>query len=255
MGNSNSNFEKFSDITIQEIKPLNYNENYFYQFESKQSKQLNQLKQGLSSHQMKVHFNEHYVKVYVKNTNEFIKNNPELYIKIMTNLNIKDINSLTPTYVLSDNSKFLQSLYFDCNNENAQHNIGQLFYHMLFFSGLTSKNISRETFMTHSAHIFKTTENLELFNKNYTDITKKHFASGWACFTYDKNKDMLKIIDTQDHIIPKLEYNNFMVYVVDLWEHAFYIDYEADKLQYHKDVLKYINWKIIYETIEYYRKN
>ena len=254
MGNKNSyeNMESNNSVSLQEILPLDYNDNYFKQFYL--SKHMNNGKKiiGLTEHQMKVHFYKHYIGTYVKNTNEYIKKNPSLYNSVIAQLGITNINSLTPTYVLSDNSKFLQLLYKQCNNETARHNIGQLFYHMLFFNGLTSINKSEGTYLKYKMPIFKKDVNLLKFFNDYKEITKNHFASGWICFIYDKNNDILTLLNTQDHIIPELPYNHFMVFVVDLWEHAYYIDYESDKLQYYKDILLYINWEIINETISYY---
>ena len=113
MGNNNSyeNMESNNTISLQEILPLDYNDNYFKQFYL--SKHMNNGKKiiGLTEHQMKVHFYKHYIGTYLKNTNEYIKKNPSLYNSVISQLGITNINSLTPTYVLSDNSKFLQLLY------------------------------------------------------------------------------------------------------------------------------------------------
>ena len=258
MGNTQSNYyenlKNVNNLPITEILPLNYNENYFKQFYLLKNNIGNKKIKGLTQHQMKVHFYNHYIGTYLKNTNVFIKKNQYLYNNVISKLAITDINSITPTYILSNNSKFLQLLYKECNNEIARRNIGQLFYHMLFFTGLTYKEMCYKSYLQYYSSIFKSNENINKFYIDYIDITKKHFASGWTCFIYDKNKDILTLLNTQDNIIPKLPENNFMVFVIDLWEHAYYIDYESDKLQYYKDILLYINWAIINETIDYYRK-
>ena len=162
-----NNIDNINNI---EIIPINLKEEYFKQFKSIPNNNGYSVLKGLSQHQMEVHFYKHYVNVYVKKTNEYMKKNIKLCNNVIRQLGIKDINNIVLPYIISDNSKFLQLLYKECNDEKARHSIGQIFYHVLFFLGLTSRKKCDECFDIYMKSIFHTKEN---FGKFYIKLVIK----------------------------------------------------------------------------------
>lgn len=94
-----------------------------------------------------------------------------------------------------------------------------------------------------------TEASLEFINKNFQDFTKfkEEFAkvamsiqgSGWV---YLSKSGKIKTI--KNHQI----YND-IVLLIDWWEHAWALDYQADKQQYLKNIWRIIDWSVISDRI------
>lgn len=67
------------------------------------------------------------------------------------------------------------------------------------------------------------------------------FGSGWAWLVLDKRK--LKVISTHDAGAPVLNGQRPLL-TIDVWEHAYYVDYRNKRAEYVKAVVgKLLNWK------------
>ena len=67
------------------------------------------------------------------------------------------------------------------------------------------------------------------------------FGSGWS-WLVEKNGE-LNFVNTQNAEIPH-ETNDKLICVVDVWEHAYYIDYRNDRRRYLEAIIKNcINWE------------
>jgi len=67
-------------------------------------------------------------------------------------------------------------------------------------------------------------------------------GSGWVYLDYNMNI----------HTIRNHEYNDYMdiVLLIDWWEHAWALDYQADKKEYFKNIWDIINWDVISERCQ-----
>jgi len=81
----------------------------------------------------------------------------------------------------------------------------------------------------------------ELFMKQFSDAAKNVEAVGWAILTYDPEIDSL--------IIYQVEKQNFMhppslplLLTLDVWEHAYYLQYKNDRSGYVDNWWKVVNW-------------
>jgi Fe-Mn family superoxide dismutase len=73
------------------------------------------------------------------------------------------------------------------------------------------------------------------FQEEFSEIATTIHGSGWAYLAKDGS---IKVIP--NHAIKK-----DIVILFDMWEHAFYIDYQTDKAKYVKDVWKILDWSVI----------
>jgi Fe-Mn family superoxide dismutase len=72
------------------------------------------------------------------------------------------------------------------------------------------------------------------------EAAKGHFASGWAWLVQDAGK--LKITTTANADLP-MKHNQTALLTIDVWEHAYYIDYRNVRANYVDATLKsLINW-------------
>lgn len=73
--------------------------------------------------------------------------------------------------------------------------------------------------------------------------------NGWAVTAYDTflRRYVNFIIDDHDCNIPV---GCYPVIVLDVWEHAFFCDYQVDKQQYVTNMMRELNWEVIERRVE-----
>jgi len=81
------------------------------------------------------------------------------------------------------------------------------------------------------------------FKDAFTGEASGHFGSGWAWLVCD-NEKKLKVISTHDAGCPlnKNDARGTPLLVCDVWEHAYYLDYQNLRADYIKSWWKLINW-------------
>ena len=84
---------------------------------------------------------------------------------------------------------------------------------------------------------------VEAFQSEFTKEALKHFGSGWAWLV--KKDSQLKVISTHDADTP-LTHTPLMT--CDVWEHAYYLDYQNNRAKYVENFWKIINWDFIYKN-------
>jgi Fe-Mn family superoxide dismutase len=81
---------------------------------------------------------------------------------------------------------------------------------------------------------------LDTCKKELADAATTQFGSGWAWLVPDGDK--LKVVKTSNADSP-LAKGTKPLLTIDVWEHAYYLDYQNRRLDYVSAVLdKLINW-------------
>jgi Fe-Mn family superoxide dismutase len=76
-----------------------------------------------------------------------------------------------------------------------------------------------------------------------------HFASGWAWLILDR--DMLKITSLHDADTPLVHDGMVPLFTLDVWEHAYYIDYRNERPRYAESVLgRIVNWDFVEQNLD-----
>jgi len=84
----------------------------------------------------------------------------------------------------------------------------------------------------------------ENFLSNFKNIAMSQFGSGWAWLVL-RNDNTLDIIKTSNAATP-LTNNLKPVLTVDVWEHAYYLDYQNKRAEYLDVFFKHlINWDFV----------
>ena len=85
---------------------------------------------------------------------------------------------------------------------------------------------------------------IDEFIKMFNTRTAAIQGSGWGWLVYNKRKDALSyrtapnqdpITDVSPYVVP--------IIGVDVWEHAYYIDYKNARPKYLENIWKIINWQ------------
>ncbi|MBI3097368.1 MAG: hypothetical protein HYY93_03850 [Planctomycetes bacterium] len=70
-------------------------------------------------------------------------------------------------------------------------------------------------------------------------------AHGWVLTTWDGNYGCIRnnLVQSEHHV--GLLANNHVIYALDVWEHAYFFDYQTKKADYVANVLQAVNWKAV----------
>lgn len=125
------------------------------------------------------------------------------------------------------------------------NNASQVFNHNFYWSSLTrNKTIPNKKLME---MIDKSFGNPEILQKSYINKACEMFGSGWSWLVFDGER--LSLINTQNSDTP-MEIGLHPVLVIDLWEHAYYMDYRNDRKTYIETLVKNcLNWNFANSNI------
>ncbi len=88
----------------------------------------------------------------------------------------------------------------------------------------------------------------EEFKNKFTEVATKHFWSWWWWLVEDKNWD-LKIYSTLNADTPMI-FGDKALLTVDVWEHAYYIDYRNERPKYVLNIWQIINWEFVENNLK-----
>jgi len=160
----------------------------------------------MSEEQLSVHFNKHHA-AYIKNANELMAKMDKAR---KTNKSL-DMKSTTKSLTFNMAGHILHSLFWEnmMPKDKAKHKP----------TGRLAKLIDRDF------------GSFERFKKDFSEAALSIEGSGWAALAYDWQCDKLVILQIEKHnnnIVPSL----YILLVLDMWEHAFYIDYKNEKKKF-----------------------
>lgn len=83
----------------------------------------------------------------------------------------------------------------------------------------------------------------EEFQKKFVDEAKELFGSGWVWLTQDFN-GALKIRAMKNANSPLVE-GELPLLTLDVWEHAYYLDYKNERPKFAEAFWKIVNWEFV----------
>lgn len=182
---------------------------------------------NISAFTMENHYSKHYL-TYTNNLNKAILGTA------LENLSIEEV---------------LAKL--DPSVEEIKNNAGGYYNHSLYFKCLKAKG-GEQPQDTLAAAINKKFDSFDLFASAFKDVATKQFGSGWVWLIVDK-AGSLQITNTQNQDNPLMR--NAVVpgkpiLALDLWEHAYYLDYQYKRKNYVDAFFNVINWEKVSENYE-----
>jgi len=168
---------------------------------------------------MNIHFNTHYMG-YIKNLNDEMKKNNHRSIPIRNLImNIEDYS------------------------DNVRNNAGGFFNHFMFWQMLSPNKTNDSNLPSGiSKHIInRDFGSYDNFKKLIEAKAKKRFGSGWVWWIMMPN-GLTRIVETPYQDNPLMYFDCEILLGVDVWEHAYYLKYHADRMAYVNNIFKVINW-------------
>lgn len=142
-------------------------------------------------------------------------------------------------------SKSVEDVLLTHVESPVQNNAGGFYNHCLFWKML-SPNSSKEPKGKLKAAIEAKWETFEKFKEEFENVAKARFGSGWAWLAKEKTSEGLEIFSkpNQDH--PNID-RYIPILGLDVWEHAYYLNYQNRRPDYVKAFWNVVNWEFCEE--------
>lgn len=188
----------------------------------------NALEPQIDAKTMEIHHTKHH-QAYITNLNTALEKHPELadqdLVSIVANINIIPDDIRTAV-----------------RNNGGGHLNHSLFWEILApASGSTPKGKLSEA-------LDETFGSFEAFKTAFDTAAKTRFGSGWAWLVVTADKK-LEVISTPNQDNPIME-GKTPVLGLDVWEHAYYLNYQNRRPDYIQAFFEIVNWDKVSELYE-----
>jgi Fe-Mn family superoxide dismutase len=180
---------------------------------------MDALKPYISDQTMRVHYGKHYAG-YVDKANQFLKGGGF------------EGKTADEIIVLTAGKKEYTAIF---------NNVAQAWNHTFFWKCLNpgGGKVGGEL----ADWIIKSFGSIDTFKQKFLEASKSQFGSGWTWLVLDGEK--LKIVTTANADTP-IAHGLKPVFTVDVWEHAYYLDYQNRRADFVKNVLNHlVDWDFV----------
>jgi len=122
----------------------------------------------------------------------------------------------------------LEAVILDAEPGGVFNNAAQHWNHTFYWSSMAPDGGGQPTGELAEA-IEKDFGSFDSFKKELNEAAATHFGSGWAWLAHDGSK--LVVTHTSDADLP-LKHGQKALLTIDVWEHAYYIDYRNKRPDY-----------------------
>lgn len=179
----------------------------------------------ISAQTLDYHYGKHH-NTYVTNLNNLIKDTP------------LETKSLELIILLTAEDTAKTAIF---------NNAAQVWNHTFYWDSLSPNGGGIPTGKI-AAMIDKDFGSYENFAKTFKEASLGQFGSGWAWLVHEKGK--LSIIKTSNADTP-IAHGIMPLLCIDVWEHAYYLDYKNGRADYTDAVIKnLLNWEFANKNLE-----
>lgn len=145
----------------------------------------------------------------------------------------------------------LESL--DMNNAAVRNNGGGFYNHRLFWS-VMSPNGGGEPTGALSDAINNAFGSFEAFKDTFAKAAATRFGSGWAwlCVIPGGAVEVCSTANQDNPLMPDVGCKGFPILAIDVWEHAYYLNYQNRRPDYIQAFFNVVDWSTVSEL---YQKN
>ena len=182
----------------------------------------NALEPHIDAKTMEIHHGKHHAG-YTNNLNNAIKET--------------SLEGLTIEKVLSG---------LDMTNMAVRNNSGGFFNHSLFWSviGPNSKATPSEDLLN---AINRSFGSFEEFKTSFSKAASTRFGSGWAwlCVHPGGKLDVCSTANQDNPLMDGIGCEGYPILGLDVWEHAYYLNYQNRRPDYISGFFNIINWEVV----------
>ena len=152
-----------------------------------------------------------------------------------------------------DESKEIQDILssLDMTNMPLRNNAGGYYNHKLFWEVM---NPNKENIMSDrlKSAIDEAFGSFEAFKDIFAKSAATRFGSGWAWLCVKNGQLEVCSTPNQDNPLMPNECGGTPILGLDVWEHAYYLNYQNRRPDYINAFFNVINWGVISEKFEQY---
>ncbi|MDD2820191.1 MAG: superoxide dismutase [Flavobacterium sp.] len=181
----------------------------------------------ISALTLEMHYSKHYL-TYTNNLNKAIAGTP------LENLTIEEVLSR-----------------LDLNDDAIRNNAGGFYNHSMYWKCMGPKAGGQPKGALSDA-ITKDFGSFENFVTAFKDAATTQFGSGWAWLVVDRS-GKLQVTSTQNQDNPLMRnaiIQGTPILALDVWEHAYYLDYQYKRKNYIDAFFNVINWNKVEENYD-----
>jgi len=149
---------------------------------------------------------------------------------------------------LQDERRELSLEELVCTTSGSLFNLAaQVWNHDFYWQSLTASPQAIEQDELRAA-ITSAFGGMDGFNSSFAQAAAREFGSGWAWLLWDPADEALQIASTTDAVNP-MTTGQIPLLTLDVWEHAYYLDYQNRRADYIKTFLEaHVNWRFVEEN-------
>jgi Fe-Mn family superoxide dismutase len=186
----------------------------------------NALEPYITAKTISFHYGKHH-QTYVTNLNKLVENT--------------DLAKKTLEEVVLISSK-------DASKAGVFNNAAQVWNHTFYWNCM-KKNGGGKPEGQLLKKINEDFGSFEKFAEDFKNAALTQFGSGWAWLCLDKKSCKLEIAKTSNAQTP-ITADKVALLTVDVWEHAYYIDYQNLRAKYVDDFLNHlVNWDFVQQNL------
>lgn len=161
---------------------------------------------------------------------------------------VTNLNNLVAGTELADLplEKLVQTVVGKADKAGVFNNGAQVWNHTFFWNSLAPKKTEPSSAL--KAKIDESFGGMDQFNEQFAKAAGARFGSGWAWLVADGGK---LAIETTSNADTPMAHGKHCLLTVDVWEHAYYLDYQNRRPDFLKAVLSNIlNWRFASERLD-----
>lgn len=191
--------------------------------------EYNALEPYIDGQTMEIHYGKHH-QTYVNNLNAALEGQSELQEKSLEEL-------------LSNLDEVPDSIKNAVRNNGGGH-----LNHSLFWEVIAPTTSDKAPTGKLAEAINEAFGSFDDFKQAFTAAATTRFGSGWAWLVVD-GTGKLQVTSTANQDNPIME-GNQAILGLDVWEHAYYLNYQNRRPDYISSFFNIINWNVVSEKYE-----
>jgi Fe-Mn family superoxide dismutase len=138
----------------------------------------------------------------------------------------------------------------DMNNAALRNNAGGYYNHCLFWEILNPKD-KQDLDGDLESVINSSFGSFENFKEGFSKAAATRFGSGWAWLCVKDGKLEICSSANQDNpIMPSIRCGGKPIMGIDVWEHAYYLNYQNRRADYITAFFDVVNWRVVSEKFK-----
>ncbi len=176
------------------------------------------LEPHIDAQTMEIHYSKHHLG-YTNNLNKAIAGT--------------DLENKTIEEILSE---------LDVNNKTVRNNAGGFYNHNLYWEILSGDKTEPSGALLEK--INTDFGSVDALVTQLSDAGAKQFGSGWAWLVVDKdgNLQVGSTANQDNPLMPNTEISGTPILGIDVWEHAYYLNYQNQRPKYIEAFFAVLNW-------------